>query len=66
MNGNLTPQACLSVARQTSLMPPSPMECCGFMQNPPAGLSDMNLIIQRRVAPGPLLTESGLFHWARR
>jgi hypothetical protein len=42
------------------------MVCCGFMLNPPAGLSDMNLIIPRRVAPGPLLTESGLFHWARR
>jgi hypothetical protein len=66
MNGDLTPQACLSVARQTSLMPPSLMVCCGFMLNPPAGLSDMNLIIPRRVAPGPLLTESGLFHWARR
>ena len=29
-------------------------------------LMAMNLIIPRRVAPGPLLTESGLFHWARR
>ena len=52
MNGDLTPQACLSVARQTSLMPPSPIVCCGFMLNPPAGLSDMNLIIPRRVAAG--------------